>query len=437
MTHLRLVWFAGIWAACLVTVEAGDEPSSSMARARQRLAQCKVAVNYESITDGATIGRPLEQTITLLKETGAGFVFRAFMQGPPVLESPQDFPPELTAWMRLEGLDENRFRRRIVEQGYSYQSFAEAATATKRALPGVLICGGIPTQWINTVERNPLTGKTLTTDKTWALALDPSRWGVRKDGQLWNKEEFQKFLGLTHGWVKSGAEYDHRKAPSFYPDLTQQGFQELVTAWAGRQIDAGAEAVWIDLLYTQAAMMGRFTGEANHAAVRDACDAAGKVVRRIHEYAAAKGKYVLVGTWAMPVIQSPFDMPELDFVTLTPSQEEVAAKKVDERRWLQIVAQTHKRLGEIPILVFLDCFGDHGVLAKFSQSLDKQEQRQLLEYLDGYCRAQKLLLAYPLHGGGIGGNAKIKSFGKSDRYDSLAPEFDTYSTIRALSQRAR
>ena len=75
-------------------------------------------------------------------------------------------------------------------------------------------------------------------------------------------------------------------------------------------------------------------------------------------------------------------------------------------------------------------------MAKFSQSLSKEEQKEMLKTLNAFCAAKGLILAYPVHGGGMGDHAKTLSFGKSKRYDSLAPEFDTYETIKALALEA-
>lgn len=50
-----------------------------------------------------------------------------------------------------------------------------------------------------------------------------------------------------------------------------------------------------------------------------------------------------------------------------------------------------------------------------------------------------MIFIYPVHGGNMGGNSKVRSFGMDNEYgrvyDSLAPEFDTYETIKELANK--
>jgi len=45
-----------------------------------------------------------------------------------------------------------------------------------------------------------------------------------------------------------------------------------------------------------------------------------------------------------------------------------------------------------------------------------------------------ITFVYPLHGGWMGTNAKILTFGKFKVYDALVPEFETYETIKNLAK---
>jgi hypothetical protein len=46
---------------------------------------------------------------------------------------------------------------------------------------------------------------------------------------------------------------------------------------------------------------------------------------------------------------------------------------------------------------------------------------------------KRIIFVYPVHGGWMGDKAEIRSYGKSRVYDSLAPEFQTYETIKELA----
>ena len=97
-------------------------------------------------------------------------------------------------------------------------------------------------------------------------------------------------------------------------------------------------------------------------------------------------------------------------------------------------AEVEAKLGEIPIFTFID-FGNDGLpLAIFSQKLTKSEQREFLEYADEFFQEKGINFIYPVHGGFMGKSAAKLSFGEFKIYDSLAPEFQTYETIKELAQ---
>ena len=62
------------------------------------------------------------------------------------------------------------------------------------------------------------------------------------------------------------------------PDITNPQFQELLLSWAERPIDAGVDAIWIDILFKQAVMLYRLTGSFEHPAVKESYQAAYKIV---------------------------------------------------------------------------------------------------------------------------------------------------------------
>ena len=65
---------------------------------------------------------------------------------------------------------------------------------------------------------------------------------------------------------------------------------------------------------------------------------------------------------------------------------------------------------------------------------DREEQREFLMAADSFFHNRGIVFAYPLHGGWMGNDAEILSFGIRRTYDALAPEFQTYETIRELAR---
>lgn len=219
---------------------------------------------------------------------------------------------------------------------------------------------------------------------------------------------------------------------SYFPDITNQEFQELLLSWAKKQIDCGADAIWIDSLFSQALILEKITRDQKHPAVKESFDAASKIVDDIHDYGYSQEKYILVGTWS-GFAELPYPPPDLDFVTLTPTRKEMLDEKLDERVWDEMIAKVETKKGDVPIFAFIDWASeDDAQLATFSQKLSKIEQREMIVSADEFFQEKEVNFIYPVHGGWMGKNAKVYSFGKYDTYDSLAPEFKTYDTIKEL-----
>jgi hypothetical protein len=212
-------------------------------------------------------------------------------------------------------------------------------------------------------------------------------------------------------------------------------------SWAKKQLDCGAEALWIDMLYRQATLLAQMAGDLHHPAVRESLAAASQIVEGIRRYGEERGRRVYVGSWVGPFVLAelkgkgfPYDPPRVDFVTLSPTIEEVLQKRLDEEKWTRAQALVRAKYGEIPLIAFIDWSFDESPLVAFSQRLTPQEQRETLREFDRTFRELEVLFAYPVHGGFMGRNATKLSFGWSYKYDSLAPEFGTYETIRELAE---
>ena len=264
-------------------------PAPVAKAARDGLSRVKVAAYYEIVTDGATIGRSLADMAKVLKDIRAGFIFRGFMQGPTVLDSPDNIPPELLQQPGAKPLDPKQLSDFYKENGYSYQSLKAAIAAIKKEMPDALFCGGIPAQWLNAIERDPATGAIVKPDETWKMALDPQKWNVQSEGKPFTKEDLQKFFAVRHGWARPDAPYDWRSVPAYFPDPTNEDYRKIVVGWAARQIDCGADAIWVDLMFTASAYLAQLTKNPLHPAVKATYEGAAKIVDEIRQYGHRRG----------------------------------------------------------------------------------------------------------------------------------------------------
>jgi hypothetical protein len=373
----------------------------------------KIASLYERVTDGALYFRSEAETVNLLKETKTDLVFRGFWRWYPVPESPDNIPADLANMLKSMGVSD--VSGEVRKTGYSHEQLRGSISAIKKEMPNMIFVGAIPAQYINSIELNEKTGEILGTDRTEKMTIKPEKWGINLGGLL------QLAFGSQ---IKQ------------FPDITNEDYQKLILSWAEKQIDDGADAIWIDLLYTQAEAFRNIAG-ANSSATKESYDAASKIVDEIHKYGNSKGKYIYVGTWAFPAINMPFAKPDLDFITLTPSAQEMSSKKLDEKSWNKNIDKIKAKFGNIPTFVFIDWSNNNTPLSSFSQKLTKKEQSDTLVVLDNFCSSKGMTFVYPVHGGNMGSDSKIRSFGMNNDYgrvyDSLAPEFDTYGVIKELA----
>ncbi len=390
-------------------------------RSRPDLRSVRVAVLYENITDWPFFGRTVKDVIRALRETHADFIFRGFWRWGPCPNTYDQLP------LRVRDL----FR----EHGYSYENLRYTLGEIKRELPHIIFCGAIPAQIINRrVVWNPVTGKVYRYPETWEMAFDPAKLGLPL-----TKRHVQWLIGRHHLWVPketSEEEYDPTKASAYFPDLTDPRVQELMVSWARKQIECGADAIWIDALYWLAGGVARITKQPDHPAVMRVWQAATKIIDGIRAAGKQMGREVLVGVWGYVFANGKIDAPppKLDFVTFTPTAQEVVTMQFDESVWRDRVAQIRAKLGDIPIFAFLDWSSTTRTpLGQFSQKLTPEQQRQFLKLADQFFTKLGIVFIYPLHGGFMGTDATVRSFGKSRGYDSQAPEFDTYETICALA----
>ncbi len=369
----------------------------------QNLSQIKVAILYERITDGIyhpSKIRTYKDLVKILKETKPDLVFRIWWRWAPTPES----------------LPSNSL---VYQAGHTYHQLEETLKKLKKDLPEIKYWfGAIPTQRINFKERNPITGKTYFQKETWQMALDPQKWGIN-----FSKEKLQRLV-QKRGTGRYG----------YFPDVTNREFQELYLSWAKRQIDAGVNGLFLDMLFAQPRFLAKITRNSEHKAVKESLEAIDYLTKEIRMYGYRKGKYIYLCSFGT-FTDFPDYTPDLDFLLVSPTIEEVRNLTLYEGRWNTIVSKIKERLPEIKILAMIDWAGTTNTpLGVYSQELNKEEQKKFLRIADEFFSKKGIIFVYPVHGGFMGQNAKILSFGKMKTYDSLAPEFKTYEIIKELGQ---
>lgn len=362
----------------------------------------KVAILYERLSDGVFIGRSIDDVVAIINDTNADLVFRCFFRWQPVPDSYDS---------KMLGYPPNYVKQKY-EVGYSYEQLSEAIKAIKAAKPNTILIGAIAAQRLNEIEFNDITHDSFSRSETWEMALDPTEIGLPL-----SKEDGQK---MAANFVGSGA---------YFPDITNSIYQELLLSYAKKQIDLGVDGVWIDALFAQANLINRFGGLKNPNA-KESYEASSRIIDEIHSYGYTKyNKRVLVGTW-YTFADFPYEPPDVDFVTASPTAEEIISG-LDDERWESIKEKFNGTL----IIAFIDWNGGgDSPLGVFSQNLTPQQQRDFLVEADAFFAKKGIIFAYPVHGGTFPQSSKRLSFGKYGIYDSLAPEFQTYGTIKVLAQ---
>lgn len=404
---------------CLPTLAINNEFEND-------LTEIKVASIYERVTDGMYyINRSIDDVINILKETKTEFIFRAWWRWSPCPESQNvTLPPEYPS----------NYVEEATKRGFTYEHLEDAVDEIKKEIPDTIFCGAIPAQRITRLVWNPITSEYFDTEKTWEMALDPSKWSINM-----TKEEFQYEFAKTHFWIDSDSElenYDYRDVSAYFPDITNEGFRELFLSWAIKQVDCGVDAIWIDMFFTQAIMLEKLTNDTYHPAVRESHEAACTIIDEIHEYGNSVGKCIYVGTWST-CAAFPFSspLPALDFVTASPSSLEVYEREIDEEKWAEKLRIVGEKFGDIPFFAFIDWAATtYCPLGVFSQYLSREEQREFLKIADIFFAEKDINFIYPVHGGSMGIDSEIRSYGEWNVYDSLAPEFQTYETIKELAE---
>ena len=408
-------------------------PEEVRKEALERLAKVKVAIHYRYITDGGVINRTIDDVIRIFKETGADFVFQAWITQSPCPDKCSDLPPD-EAW-------------KYEIRGYSYEHLRNAVSKIKEELPDIILCGGTQAEFLYPEEVRG-SSEEERRDRAWNMSLDPRKWGINV-----SRGEVQCYWARRWGFIDKDEECPSEeelkwRMDFYFPDLTNPEFQEILLSRIYRQIDCGVDAIWIDMLYGQAYLLLGLTGDWNHPAVQESYEAAWRIVEKIREYGfKTKNRYIYVLSWVGAIRgDEVYTVPStnLDIGAVSPTANEVRnaitgeIAQFNEELWDELVKEVEENL-KIPLFAILD-YGGPGrtVLHVFTQELTPEEAREFLRRADEFFTERGIVFVYPVHGGDMGrlGVEVTKlSYGRFNWYDSLAPEFQTYETIVKLAEK--
>jgi hypothetical protein len=336
-------------------------------------------VVYQSIDDPFTLkNRGPEWLARAIKEYNITSIFRAF-------------------WKRNYGLDR-------------YITLRDTVAAIRNKV-NVTLIGALPAQTLWRDEYDLGSNARLTWRETWNMALDPSKWGIKID--KWN---FQCKIAKARGVIDECLQKRPWILKKYFPDITNREFQRLFLKAVEAQIKAGIDWIWIDMLFAQTRIFLKITNDPSHPSVRDSFNASLSIIKRIKDIGKRYGKNVKVGSWIPP-----FEAP-LDFVTVSISKKEVL-NGINESKWKRIIEEVRERVGNVPIIAFLDWGPRGGPLDVFS-TLEDQGERLMQLCLE--MRKLGVSFAVPLHGGFT---PSTVSFGYHF-YDALAPEHNIAEYIK-------
>jgi hypothetical protein len=392
------------------------------------LSQVKVAVQYRWVTDWqniAAVDRTLDDVINIFKETNADFIFQGWLTQQPLPDKCSDLTQDM--------------QKKCEENGYSYEYLKNAIPEIKKELPNIIFCGGRQFEYFYPDE---VSGR----DKAWNMTLNPPKWGF-KEGRRYAQCFWAKQWGFVGAQQPCPSEEILKQKMLYYfPDITNPDFQKVFLARIYRQIDAGVDAIWIDMLYVQPALLKELAKDENHPAVQESYKAVWEIVDKIHQYGLSKGRYVYVITWVAVeragsiIIFAPETNVDVAMVSAAP--DEIRNKitgeigQFKEELWDELVQIINERY-KIPIFARIDYGGIwRSPLTVFSQELSPTEASEFLNRADEFFSSKGITFIYPVHGGILveGGTPETLSYGRFNWYDSLAPEFQTYETIKELAQ---
>ncbi len=388
----------------------------------------KVSILYTNLNDHIPENRTLEDAIKIVADLNPDFIWMMYEKG---IKCPAE--SENTAYEQAYealisvGVSDTKAKRiaseyaeKVKRYGYYFENWERQTVELKKVLPNIIVCSAIFTQGIPYWGWNFETLKPYTADEIKSMALDLSDYGLSD----WNFEKTQKFFQKFTGFK------------AYFPDYCNEEYQNWLLSCVKRMKDCSADAVWLDMFFSQSTLTYRYiVKDFKHPAVRKPFEACCQIIEEI------KQKFnMLVGSWAGSYVllhlgadKYGYPIPDFDFITENPDPKEVISMKFDEKKWNTIFTSIRKYNPNCIILITPD-WGpwDNTMLAVFSQKLTPEQQRAFLRIWNEFALKNNAVPCFPVHGGSLGPHAKKLAWGKYNKYDALAPEFNTYEIIKEL-----
>ncbi len=371
--------------------------------------ELKVVVMYQDFS-GPPEG--LEKSMEILKELSPDMVWysKQILGAPP----PKDLN---SAKEILNSLNiPEKFKEKIVSWISSHGYTLEEISKEAKECPGIY-CPCVLVQNLRVdFNYDPLNFTPIPRKTLLGWELNFSKFGLPYD-----LEKTQEIMRNLAGLPKGAA----------FPDITNPGYQSYLLRKIEALKKAGVREVWLDMLFTQALIAYRITGNFSSEAVKEAYLAACKLTYEISKLG------VKVGTWANWVIFPYKEKPKVDFLTLKISTKEVLSGSPDLEKWKEEMQEIRNKT-KVPVLMVLD-FGpsDNSPLAVFSQKLSPEEQRDFLRNMTKVAEAVGAIPVFPVKGGSLGKHPKKLAYGKYNFYDAMAPQFGTFEEIKKLISEIR
>lgn len=384
-------------------------------------------VHYQRLNDAVNLEgdaqRSVEEVVQILKELNADFVMQGVFRYHPCVDT-------CSRWSQWNFLSK---KEKCEREQYAYDLMANAVDAVQ-AETNAIICGGTPMeffwaeQWDSELEFN----KWLSRDDVWEHALDPSSFGLsvsKEDFQAWFWERFT-------GEVVS----DPKKEMDFYLcDPTQSDVQNMLADMLDAQYNCGVEAFWWDMLLLPVASLLFYGVPVEHSAIEEVY----RACRQIAKDTRKKVRHIAWSYWQLEDsygLFSRYGAPPLDICVVMVSADEVKNVAMNEERWNYIQETIRNMYGDTTIFARIDYGGGRSPLYVFAEELSVAEANSFLEGAENFLHERGVRLILPVHGGNPCDPAQIAqnecpklAYSKYNWYDSLAPEFDTYNTIKSIA----
>jgi len=381
-------------------------------------------VHYQRLNDAVNLEgdaqRSVEEVAEILKELNADFVMQGVTRYKPCVDT-------CSRW------DSLKKQEKCKKQQYAYDLMAEAVDIVKSET-GAMIGGATcieffwAEQWDSEIEFN----KWLTRDDTWELALDPSSFGLSV-----TKEEF-------HMWYykyKTGEDItDPKNELSYYIfDPTLSDVQNIYADILEAQINCGIDFFWWDILLYPVIALLDFGVPPEHTAIQEVY----KGCKKIASFTKKKVKHL---AWGFSRLESEcglfskYGAVSLDYCLSMISGKEVKNMKMNDDEWDAIQQHIHNIYGDVPHFARLDFASGRTPMYIFAEELTVEEANKFLTIAEDFFQKRGILFILPVHGGNpcdptqiAQGKCPNLAYGQYNWYDSLAPEFDTYETIKSIA----